>query len=79
LFILTIFSKSFNQLKISVTKPPLFAPEQFEDCFIDMVSNSLNKTDIITSIKKWVTGDKSIKKLDNWLLLLIILIDAVMM
>lgn len=42
--LITIISGAFQQLKISVTKPHLFAPEQFEECFKEIVSNSLSKT-----------------------------------
>jgi hypothetical protein len=68
--LITIISGAFHQLKISVTKPHLFAPEQFEDCFKEIVSNSLSKTN---KVLKWVKGDNSIKNLEK----LVIVIDNI--
>lgn len=67
---ITIFSGAFHQLKISVTKPHLFAPEQFEECYKEIVSNSLSKTN---KVLKWVKGDNSIRNLEK----LVIIIDNI--
>jgi hypothetical protein len=68
--LITIISGAFHQLKISITKPHLFAPEQFEECFKEIVSNSLSKTG---SVLKWIKGDKSIRNLGK----LVIVIDNI--
>lgn len=68
--LITIVSGAFHQLKISISKPYLFAPEQFEECFKNIVSNSLKKSNFIS---KWVNGDKSIQNLDK----LVIVIDNI--
>ncbi len=72
--LISIISGAFHQLKISVTKPHLFAPEQFEDCFKDIISHSLKTVNPIR--KKWnwiVKNDKSIQNLDR----LVIVIDNI--
>ena len=35
--LVTVFSGIFQKLKIQINKPIIFAPEQFEECFRDMV------------------------------------------
>ena len=67
---ITIISGVFHQLKISVTKPHLFAPEQFAECFNEIVSNSLKKTN---AVLKWVKGDNSIQNLEK----IVIVIDNI--
>lgn len=61
--------KCFNELKTSSNIPYLFAPEQFENCFMDIISKTLKKNSIIKVIKEWVTGknqnDKLIIVIDN--------------
>jgi hypothetical protein len=71
--LITIISGAFHQLKISVTKPHLFAPEQFEECFKEMVSNSLSRINTADKVLKWVNGDKSIQNLEK----LVIVIDNI--
>ncbi|MGL5563601.1 MAG: KAP family P-loop NTPase fold protein [Tannerellaceae bacterium] len=68
--LITIITGAFHQLKISVTKPHLFAPEQFEECFKEIVSNSLYKS---SKILKWINGDNSIQDLEK----LVIVIDNI--
>ncbi|MCM1150409.1 MAG: KAP family NTPase [Alistipes sp.] len=36
-----ILTGAFNQLKVSVLKPHIFAPEQFEECFKEMIEEML--------------------------------------
>ena len=69
-FAFTIISGVLYKLKISVTKPHLFAPEQFEECFNEIVSNSLKKPN---AILKWVKGNNSIQNLEK----LVIVIDNI--
>ncbi len=68
--LVTIVSGAFHQLKITVSKPHLFAPEQFEECFKEIVTNSLSKS---SKVLKWVKGDKSIQNLEK----LVIVIDNI--
>jgi len=68
--LITIISGAFHQLKISITKPHLFAPEQFEECFNEIVLNALKKSKVVL---KWVKGDKSIQNLEK----LVIVIDNI--
>ena len=71
--LITIISGAFHQLKISVTKPHLFAPEQFEECFKEIASNSLLKISKTDRVIKWVKSDNSIQNLEK----LIIVIDNI--
>lgn len=68
--LITIITGAFHQLKISITKPHLFAPEQFEECFKEIVSNSLSKNN---RILKWIKGDNSIQGLAK----LVVVIDNI--
>lgn len=70
---ITVISGAFHQLKISITKPHLFAPEQFEDCFKQMVAKSLKKYSWIEKVGYVISGDKTIKNLDK----IVIIIDNI--
>src|SRR5690554_4074758 len=69
----TIFFKVFDEFKINVQKPHLFAPEQFEQCFKEMISKSTKSTSFIDKTIGWVTGDKYEKDVDK----LVIVIDNI--
>jgi len=71
--LITIISGAFHQLKISVTKPHIFAPEQFEDCFKQMVSKSLTNYNWIERVKYVICGDETITNLEK----LVIVIDNI--
>ncbi len=65
-----LLSGCFYDLKISFSKPALFAPEQFEECFKEMMSKCLSNKNWIQ--KKWTqvssyikTGESSITGLDQ--------------
>lgn len=66
----TIFQGLILKLKISITKPHFFAPEQFEECFKEIVSNSLSKSN---KALKWVKSNNSIQNLEK----LVIVIDNI--
>lgn len=68
--IYTIFQGLILKLKISVTKPHLFAPEQFEECFKEIVSNSLSTPN---KVLKWIKGNNSVQNLEK----LVIVIDNI--
>lgn len=51
----SLYSFIFNQLKVSVNKPLLFAPEQFEACFKEMVGCATKWDRYKESALKWIT------------------------
>jgi len=69
----TIFFKVFDEFKVNMQRPHLFAPEQFEDCFKEMISKSLKKYTRIESAFNWVQGNNHEKDIDK----LIIVIDNI--
>jgi hypothetical protein len=69
----TIFFKVFDEFKVNVQKPHLFAPEQFEECFKEMISKSTKSNSFLDKIIDWVTGDKFEKGIDK----LVIVIDNI--
>ena len=69
----TIFFKVFDEFKVNVQKPRLFAPEQFEECFKEMISKSLKCYSKAGQIIKWVQGEHYEKNIDK----LIIVIDNI--
>lgn len=78
IFLLTLLNGCFYDLKISYSKPALFAPEQFEECFKQMMSKCLK--DIGWIKEKWENlkdyvevGEVSIKGLEK----LVIVIDNI--
>lgn len=68
--IFAVASGAFYSLKISVSKPHLFAPEQFEDCFTEIVQKSLKKG-VVNKVRHYITGngmtdlDKLVIVIDN--------------
>jgi hypothetical protein len=72
-FVFTILSGVLYKLKISVTKPHLFAPEQFEDCFKQIASKSLTNYNWIERAKYVICGDNTITNLEK----LVIVIDNI--
>ena len=76
--LITIFGGIFQKLKIQINKPVVFAPEQFEDCFREMISKALKKRNVInnayTKAKDYVElGECSITNLNK----LVIVIDNI--
>lgn len=77
-FLILLFSGCFYELKLTINKPILFAPEQFEDCFKQMMNICFKKRNRIgkalTNAKEYVTsGVCSEKDLDK----LVIIIDNI--
>lgn len=77
-FLLALLNGLFYDLKISYSKPSLFAPEQFEACFKQMMSKCLKRQGMLqkiwSTIKDYVTeGDTSIIGLEK----LVIVIDNI--
>lgn len=69
----TIFFKVFDEFKVNMQKPHLFAPEQFEECFKEMVNKSLKSYSPKEKFIKWVQGENHETDLDK----LIIVIDNI--
>jgi len=68
-----LFFKVFDQVKISLQKLNYFAPEQFEDCFKQMVSKSLKHYNWIQKTGLYISGEHFIKDIDK----LVIVIDNI--
>ena len=58
-----LFSGVFHQLKVSVTKPYVFAPEQFENCFKEIASKALKTNTLLDKLKYVNDSDYTIKNL----------------
>lgn len=71
--LVSIFSKAFDETKITVQKPHLFAPEQFEECLNDMVSQAITKESKFQTVSRWFKGNTNISNLEK----LIIVIDNI--
>jgi len=76
--LIAIFGGIFQKLKIQINKPIIFAPEQFENCFREMISKALKKRNIINNAyakaKDYVElGECSITNLNK----LVIVIDNI--
>lgn len=71
--LLTALSKAVNDYKVSVVKPQLFAPEQFEECFKEMVSAALKKDSLLTKAFKWIDPQMGVSGLQK----LVVVIDNI--
>ncbi len=71
--LLAMFFKAFDDLKVSIQKPPLFAPEQFEKYFREMITNSLKKNTTIENLTSFFRGENHSQENDK----VVILIDNI--
>lgn len=72
--LITAFSGVIGSLKVQLNKPMIFAPEQFEACFKEMISNSLSKFNLCNKVEEYVKyGENSIRDLDQ----VVIIIDNI--
>ena len=76
--IVTLLNGCFYDLKVTISKPALFAPEQFEACFKNMMTKCLKERSWIneqwTKLKDYVeTGESSVIGLDK----LVVVIDNI--
>lgn len=71
-FLTNVFSKAFNEYKITTQQPHLFAPEQFEACFNEMIGKALKKPSGFKKIMQYITN-KSVGDIDK----IIIVIDNI--
>lgn len=67
------FKNSFSEYKVSAQKPMIFAPEQFENIFDEMMSKSLKKYNIFSQMKEWFQGNHYEKNIDK----VVIIIDNI--
>lgn len=75
---LALLNGCFYDLKLTINKPSLFAPEQFEECFKQMMSKCLTNYNYvikkIINIEEYIkTGECSVKNLEK----LVIVIDNI--
>lgn len=52
--VITIFTGVIQKLKIQISKPHLFAPEQFENCFKEMIYSAFKKDNCIVKGLKYI-------------------------
>jgi hypothetical protein len=75
--LVNVIGRSFADLKVSVSEPMTFAPEQFEECFMEMANLALLKDTIFTKPLKWfeniLTGNQNGLCLDK----IVIVIDNI--
>lgn len=50
----TVFNEVFQKIKIQISKPHLFAPEQFENCFKEMTSAAFKQDNFIVKALKYI-------------------------
>lgn len=66
----TILFKVFDQVKVSIQKPSYFAPEQFEDCFKQIVSRTLRNYTWIEKTGLYIRGEQFEKNIDKLVLVI---------
>lgn len=71
--IFNLFASWLDNLKVSSQNPLMFAAEQFEECFNEMIDYALEKKGIITRALKWIAKDDRISNIDK----LVIVIDNI--
>jgi GTPase SAR1 family protein len=70
-FLTNVFSKAFNEYKVTSQQPYFFAPEQFEECFNEIVGKALKKKTGIEKMANFIKGkedgdiDKLVIVIDN--------------
>ncbi|MBQ0121027.1 MAG: hypothetical protein KBT13_07910 [Bacteroidales bacterium] len=69
----SLYTWIFDNLKVSINKPLLFAPEQFEDCYHDMLNKAMKRHNWLQQKLHWVTKGRYNKELSK----LIIIIDNI--
>lgn len=70
--LINVIGRAFNDYKVTVQEPMIFAPEQFEECFNEMIPNVFEKG-VTHNISKWIKGDKYVSGLEK----LVIVIDNI--
>jgi hypothetical protein len=76
--LIPLLNTFFHNLKSSINKPPLFAPEQFEECFKQLMNISLkNENNVIKVTKKNIEYVKRAKVTMTSLDKIVIVIDNI--
>ena len=71
--VIAFFKNAFSDYKVTITKEKMFAPEQFEEVFDEMMSKSLKRYKLFSLAKSWITGNSYKKNIDK----LVIVIDNI--
>lgn len=71
--IIAFYKNIFTDYKVTIQKPIMFAPEQFEDAFKDMMSKSLKKYHIFSLATEYVRGNHYEKNIDK----IVIVVDNI--
>ena len=70
----TVIKGFLKELKININRPHMFAPEQFEECYMEMCQKAFSEEDVSTSLLKYISNNgKGSKALDR----LVIVIDNI--
>lgn len=69
----SLYTWMFDNLRVSINKPLLFAPEQFEDCYHDMLRKAMKRHNWCQQKLHWVTNGCYNKELSK----IIIVIDNI--
>ena len=69
----SLYTWIFDNLKVSINKPLLFAPEQFEDCYHNMLNKAMKRHNWLQQKLNWVTNGRYNKEISK----LIIVIDNI--
>jgi hypothetical protein len=71
--LVNILGRAFSDYKVTVQEPMIFAPEQFEECFNEMIPKVFQRNNTIDKLAKWINGQNYISGLDK----LVIVIDNI--
>lgn len=69
----SLYTWIFDNLRVSINKPLLFAPEQFEDCYHDILGKAMKRHNWLQQKLNWVSKGNYNKELSK----LIIVIDNI--
>ncbi len=70
--LINAIGRAFNDYKVTIQEPMIFAPEQFEECFNEMISRLFDKG-IKHKLLKWIKGDQYVSGIEK----LVIVIDNI--
>jgi hypothetical protein len=71
--LVNILGRAFSDYKVTVHEPMIFAPEQFEECFNEMMPKVFESNNAMAKIAKWISGNSYVSGLDK----LVIVIDNI--
>ena len=70
--LVNILGRAFSDYKVTVHEPMIFAPEQFEECFNEMIPKVF-ENNVIDKLSKWISGQSYVSGLEK----LVIVIDNI--